>query len=273
MVRRFCYRQLGRDFGPFTADEIRSEAAGGRIELDAIVWEQGTTTGVYAKDVVGLFSSAKNGRSAEPKTPQPPPLRLVSDQRIFDYVEFLFYREMRGFDEEHRVGVFTAVEASERQRALLDSLRRIRKALGQERGRALPEEIETFYGHVEERYHDLERVRYMAADGTEDRPSAPLDGALLEALIGAAAGVFVPWDSRNEPLAHRSPEHRTVVEEGSKTGEPMEKPELRPNASGSPVTPREMSDGDSSERLRGVKNDDPGNGFGGTFSGVSENWD
>ena len=203
MARKFCYRQRGHDFGPFSADEIRSEAAAGRIDRGAVVWEYGTTTGVYAKDVVGLFSGSNGAKgSQQSKTPQtnsqqtktlPPPLRQVSDARVFEYVEFVFYKELCGFEEEQRLGVFGPGETVEKQRALLAALRRVGERLRVDTGHLPETDPRPFVSHMGRKYGDPERARRAADSAATNQSDPPLDAALLGALVGSAAAVFAPW--------------------------------------------------------------------------------
>lgn len=273
MVRKFCYRQRGHDFGPFTADEMRGEAAGGRIESDAIVWEYGTNTGVYAKDVVGLFVSSKVNHVARPDKSQPPPLQKVSDGRIFEYVEFLFFREMKSFDEELRLGVFTRQETAEKHKALLSALRRLSEALGRKADPAYIDRIESFYAHVENRYRDLERVRRCVEEVTVEGARLPLDAALAGALVGAAAALFVPWEPYHPHRADNPPDrdHDTVVKvqaDGNALGgDPRSPPGSAEHADDS----RGRDDAALHEGTDEVEDCDHGLTQG--FKDVSENWD
>ena len=132
MVRKFCYRQRGRDFGPFTAEEMRTEAADGRIESDAIVWEYGTCTGRLCQRCGRSLRATERIKGlAGREDHNRPPLPLVSDECIFRYVEFVFYKELLAIEEDRQLGVFTREEARERERALLAALQRIGEQLGQ----------------------------------------------------------------------------------------------------------------------------------------------
>ena len=300
MVRKFCYRQRGHDFGPFTADEMRTEAADGRVELDAIVWEYGTTTGVYAKDVVGLFSAPNGEKTRNSAKSQPPPLNQVSESQVsegqvsdacvFEYAEFLFYKELHSLDEECRLGVFTREEAARKQTALLTALRRIGEALGRETSRIPVDDPRAFLRRIEEKYRDPERIRHAAQQASGNGSGASLDSALLGALVGAAAAAFVPWGREHDMPQHDPPrqdslEHDTVVEEESQPTPP----EADSNAtaeSAKAIEEQEMVeqaglDGSAGETAHdeehpidydvdeGIFDDD----FDEYFDGVSENWD